>query len=197
VFTGTQYSLLLVEDTNGYSTDDQRVTASNTVLRAAWQISQQYPSKPNWYEWSVGYADESTPLGIFDTGHDTVWQDAGQLMDAVFTIGQGKDVLENAMLYSVFVKVWYSTNVYAVFKTNGIYVMTKAPVLATVRGTMVTEKVQGTKVKDDDYIRIGRPITFSWKEKFMNAEATIENYRLYLSSFPGGQCMVNQLASDQ
>ncbi|XP_076085327.1 uncharacterized protein LOC143056126 [Mytilus galloprovincialis] len=186
VFTGTQYSLLLVEDTNGYSTDDQRVTASNTVLRAAWQISQQYPSKPNWYEWSVGYADESTPLGIFDTGHDTVWQDAGQLMDAVFTIGQGKDVLENAMLYSVFVKVWYSTNVYAVFKTNGIYVMTKAPVLATVRGTMVTEKVQGTKVKDDDYIRIGRPITFSWKEKFMNAEATIENYRLYLSSFPGG-----------
>ncbi|CAG2247187.1 unnamed protein product [Mytilus edulis] len=165
VFTGTQYSLLLVEDTNGYSTDDQRVTASNTVLRAAWQISQQYPSKPNWYEWSVGYADESTPLGIFDTGHDKVWQDAGQLMDAVFTIGQGKDVLENAMLYSVFVKVWYSTNVYAVFKTNGIYVMTKAPVLATVRGTMVTEKVQ---------------------EKFMNAEATIENYRLYLSSFPGG-----------
>ncbi|CAC5370733.1 unnamed protein product [Mytilus coruscus] len=186
VFTGTQYSLLLVKNTNGHSTDDQVVTASKTVLRATWQISQQYPSKPNWYEWSVGYADKSTPQGIFDGVDDKVWQDAGQLMDAVFTISPDKDVLENSLVYSVFVKVWYSANIYAVFKTNGIYVMTQAPVLATVRGTVVAEKVQGTKVKDDDYMRIGRPITYTWKNEFLNAEATIESYRLYLSSFPGG-----------
>ena len=49
VFSSTQYSLLLVKDTNGYSTDDQAVTASDNVLRATWQISQVYPSKPKWW----------------------------------------------------------------------------------------------------------------------------------------------------
>ncbi|CAC5386461.1 unnamed protein product [Mytilus coruscus] len=186
VFSGTQYTLFLVKDTNGYSTVDQAVTSSNNVLRGTWQISQIYPSKPKWYEWSVGYADKLGPEGIFDPVDDKVWQDAGQLMDAVFTIGQGKDLLRNTLVYSVFIKVWYSSNIYAVFKTNGIYVMTQAPVLATVRGTAVTEKVQGTTAKDDDYMRIGRPITYTWKNKFLDAEATIEKYRLYLSSFPGG-----------
>jgi hypothetical protein len=51
----------------------------------------------------------------------------------------------------------------------------------------VTEKVQGTTVKDDDYIRIGRPMTFTWKNKFLEAAATIEKYRLYMSTFPGGK----------
>ncbi|CAC5386466.1 unnamed protein product [Mytilus coruscus] len=186
VFSGTQYTLFLVKDTNGFSTVDQAVTASNNVLRATWQISQIYSSKPKWYEWSVGYADRLGPEGIFDPVDDKVWQDAGQLMDAVFTIGPGKDLLKNTLVYSVYVKVWYSSNIYAVFKTNGIYVMTQAPVLATVRGTAVTEKVQGTSAKDDDYMKIERPITYTWKNKFLNAEATIEKYRLYLSSFPGG-----------
>jgi hypothetical protein len=45
----------------------------------------------------------------------------------------------------------------------------------------MTEKVQGTTVKDDDYIRIGRPMTFTWKNKFLEAAATIEKYRLYIS----------------
>ena len=42
-------------------------------------------------------------------------------------------------------------------------------------------------MKDDDYIRIGRPMTFSWKNKFLQAAATIEKYRLYMSTFPGGK----------
>ena len=42
------------------------------------------------YEWSVGYADKTTPQGFYDPVEDKVWQEAGQLMDSVFTIGQGK-----------------------------------------------------------------------------------------------------------
>lgn len=45
------------------------------------------------YEWSVGYADRLGPEGIFDPVNDKVWQDAGQLMDAVFTIGPGKMII--------------------------------------------------------------------------------------------------------
>ena len=50
----------------------------------------------------------------------------------------------------------------------------------------VTEKVQGTTVKDDDFMRISRPITFEWGGKFLEAQQTIETYDIYLSTFPGG-----------
>ena len=41
------------------------------------------------YEWSVGHSEFSTPLGIYDIQDEKVWQDAGQLHDAIFTIEQG------------------------------------------------------------------------------------------------------------
>jgi hypothetical protein len=35
-------------------------------------------------------------------------------------------------------------------------------------------------------MQIGRPITFDWDGKFLEAEETIEKYDIYLSTFPGG-----------
>jgi hypothetical protein len=45
----------------------------------------------------------------------------------------------------------------------------------------VTDKVQGTTVKDDDFMRTSRPITFEWGGKFLEAQQTIETYDIYLS----------------
>lgn len=70
-----------------------------------------------------------------------------------------KEVLENSLVYSVFLKVWYSANIYAVFKTNGIYVMTQGPVLATVRGTVVRRKAFGCKFSYYRYTN------FRWMEE--------------------------------
>ena len=50
----------------------------------------------------------------------------------------------------------------------------------------VTEKVQGTTTKDHDFMKNGRPINIDWNGKFLKANSTIEYYRLYLSTFPGG-----------
>ena len=50
----------------------------------------------------------------------------------------------------------------------------------------MTEKVRGTTVKDDDFMRISRPIMFEWGGKFLEAEKIIEKYDIYLSTFPGG-----------
>jgi hypothetical protein len=49
----------------------------------------------------------------------------------VYIFFSGKALLVNTLVYSVFVRIWYDYNTYAVFKTNGIFVMTQAPVLAT------------------------------------------------------------------
>jgi hypothetical protein len=45
--------------------------------------------------------------------------------------------LHNTLSYAVFVRIWYSSNHYAVFKSNGIVVMGQAPALATKRGKTV------------------------------------------------------------
>ena len=49
-----------------------------------------------------------------------------------------QQLLENTIKYSLFVRIWYTSNIYAVFKTDGIVVMTQTPAVATVRGTAVS-----------------------------------------------------------
>lgn len=53
-------------------------------------------------------------------------------------ISSDQELLENNIKYSVFVRIWYTSDTYAVFKTDGIAVMTQMPALATVRGTAVS-----------------------------------------------------------
>ncbi|XP_076116631.1 uncharacterized protein LOC143084109 [Mytilus galloprovincialis] len=93
--------------------------------------------KPLWYEWSIGYTQFDFPSGIYDPVEEKVWQDGGQLKDCVFSTKPGAK-LGNTLTYSVFVRIWYSADQYAVFKSNGIVVMGQAPVLATVRGKTVS-----------------------------------------------------------
>ena len=45
----------------------------------------------------------------------------------------------------------------------------------------------GTNVKDADFVRQGRPMTFDWNEKFVNAATLIKEFRIYISTFPGGK----------
>ncbi|XP_071123054.1 uncharacterized protein [Mytilus edulis] len=185
VSTNNNNNLLLVRDSNGYSSSDQAVTASDNILRGIWLVSQVQGMKPLWYEWSVGYTQFDFPSGIYDPVEEKVWQDGGQLKDCIFSTKPG-DKLGNTLTYSVFVRIWYSEDQYAVFKSNGIVVMGQAPVLASVRGKTVIEKIRGTTVKDTDFMQIGRPITFDWSSKFLEYETTIEKYNIYLSTFPGG-----------
>lgn len=51
----------------------------------------------------------------------------------------------------------------------------------------MTEKVTGTSVRDADYVRQGRPMTFDWDGKFINADTLIKEFRIYISTFPGGK----------
>ncbi|XP_076113973.1 uncharacterized protein LOC143082259 [Mytilus galloprovincialis] len=185
VSTNNNNNLLLVKDSNGYSSTDQAVTASDNILRGIWLVSQVQGMKPLWYEWSIGYTQFDFPSGIYDPVEEKVWQDGGQLKDCIFSTKPGAK-LGNTLTYSVFVRIWYSADQYAVFKSNGIVVMGQAPVLASVRGKTVIEKIRGTTVKDTDFMQIGRPITFDWSSKFLEYETTIEKYSIYLSTFPGG-----------
>ena len=120
------------------------------------------------YQWSVGFTDHDVPAGILDPQHDRVWHDAGQQTFVVYTTKRGQnrkkqilkilksdehmkmlymrnsiyasigEALEEAVSYSVFVKVWYNRNTYAVFKSNGVVIETTRPEVLTVLGSSVS-----------------------------------------------------------
>ena len=46
--------------------------------------------------------------------------------------------LHNKLSYSVYVRVWYTTDTYAIFRSNGIYVITEAPTVTNKRGKAVS-----------------------------------------------------------
>ena len=58
------------------------------------------------------------------------------IMNSIYaSIGEA---LEESVSYSVFVKVWYDKNTYAVFKSNGVVIETTRPEVLTVLGSSVS-----------------------------------------------------------
>ena len=41
------------------------------------------------FEWSVGYAGNDSPLGIYNQVEENVWQDAGQMKESIYTTKPG------------------------------------------------------------------------------------------------------------
>ncbi|CAG2212775.1 unnamed protein product [Mytilus edulis] len=162
--------LIEVYDVNGYSLDDQEITSSDTVLRGYWQFIMRQGIAPQWV--LAVYNEEGNSSSIVSTSSDAV-------LIREFYLTNGQD-------YSFFVRLWYDGTTFADFKTNGIMISTGNLALATAGGKAVTEKVTGTNVKDADFVRQGRPMTFDWNEKFVNAATLIKEFRIYISTFPGG-----------
>jgi hypothetical protein len=64
------------------------------------------------FEWSVGYAGNDSPLGIYNQVEENVWQDAGKMMESVYTTKPGKKSLHFYFIltYSngIYCKIFYS-----------------------------------------------------------------------------------------
>ncbi|XP_078321865.1 uncharacterized protein LOC111103999 isoform X3 [Crassostrea virginica] len=184
VTNGNPNYLLQVSDVM-FGTPEVHFTPSNTVLQCRWSVVHRQGKAPFMYQWSVGFTDHDVPAGIFDPQHDRVWHDAGQQTFVVYTTKQG-EVLEEAISFSVFVKVWYDRNTYAVFKSNGVVIETKRPEVLTVLGSSITERMIISSTKDDDYIQEGVALMVNWTNKFLNDKTTIKAYHVYISTTPGG-----------
>lgn len=45
--------------------------------------------------------------------------------------------MEEDINYSVFVKAWYSDNTYAIFKSDGVFIVTEKPTVTNILGSSV------------------------------------------------------------
>ncbi|XP_062616047.1 uncharacterized protein LOC134277752 [Saccostrea cucullata] len=177
-------NLLQVIDVMSSQTDID-YTPSNTLLQGRWRIVQRQGKVPLWYEWSVGLTQNSEPTGIFHQEVDRVWQDAGQNNFMIFSTNPGF-FLEEDEKYSVFVKAWYSYTSFAIFKSNGVTVVTGTPSVTNVLGSAVCERMMDSKFKDQDFILDGVSFVVDWKNKFVDAEHIIRSFQLYISTHQEG-----------
>ncbi|XP_053400999.1 uncharacterized protein LOC128557566 [Mercenaria mercenaria] len=157
-------------------------TPFNTMLGARWNIKLLRENRPMWYEWSVGESIYDSPLGVFDTVTDKVWHDAGQDNSCVFVVERGRKVLEEHKNYSVFVRVWYNSYTYAIFKSAGVTIFHTPPVSIVIKGKSVKEAIKGN-TRDIDFITRNTQVEADWSGKF---GGEISRYHLYISTHPGG-----------
>ena len=97
-------------------------------------------------------------------------------------IVSGKRVLQEHTSYSVFVRVWYNSESYAIYKSHGVTIFHTPPLSIIINGKAVKELTKDSK-KDVDFITKTSQVSADWTGKF---GGQISKYHLYISSYPGG-----------
>ncbi|XP_061177042.1 uncharacterized protein LOC133185758 [Saccostrea echinata] len=184
VTIGNINNLINVSDVT-FGVSDLHFTPSNTVLQGRWSIVDRQGSHPFMYQWSVGFTEHDMPFGIFDPQNDTVWIDAGQNNSTTYITAPGQYLTEDVS-YSVFVRAWYNKTTYAVFKSKGVTVETAELAAFNISEGSITETMDGSTMKDDDYVKGGIALMVNWTDMFTDNRDSIKSYQVYISTTPGG-----------
>ncbi|KAK3589056.1 hypothetical protein CHS0354_008706 [Potamilus streckersoni] len=179
-------SLLVVMDVVDFNfpaaTRTPTYTFSNTALAAEWKIVKFQNKTPQWYEWSIGYSANSSPKGVFQET-EQFWFDAGQRMQMAASLPREKH-LEEGGRYSFFLRAWYDSQTFAVFRSPGLTVESKPPQTTNLLGKSVKEHVKG-RASEIDYIKDTNGFFVDWLDKFIDKNS-LEKFQLYISRYPQG-----------
>ncbi|XP_055958617.1 uncharacterized protein LOC130013975 [Patella vulgata] len=188
ISTGNPNNIIQVTDMNNLMSSDAAqtyYTSSNNFLAARWSIINLQGISPIRYECSAGHSGENSPSGIYDTDTERTWFDVGENTETIITVPTAK-VLDKSITYSVFVRVWYNTNQYAVFKSPGITPLTSAPSVSHVAGAAIKELETISSVNDIDYQTSSNQIIVGWKNKFRGGIHGFDYFKPYISTYPQG-----------
>ncbi|XP_055958812.1 uncharacterized protein LOC126830713 [Patella vulgata] len=186
ISTGNPNNIIQVTDMNNLMSSDAAqtyYTSSNNFLAARWSIINLQGISPIRYECSAGHSGENSPSGIYDTDTERTWFDVGENTETIITVPTAK-VLDKSITYSVFVRVWYNTNQYAVFKSPGITPLTSAPSVNHIAGAAIKELETISSVNDIDYQTSSNQIIVGWKNKFRGGIHGFDYFKPYISTHP-------------
>ncbi|XP_055958832.1 uncharacterized protein LOC126829498 [Patella vulgata] len=183
VSQGNPNNLIQVTDLVSTAAVQPRYTSSDNYLAARWRVTNTQGLSVIRYEISAGHSNEDTPTGIFDSDEDRTWFDVGENMMAFLALDKK---LVESISYSIFVRAWYGTDKYAVFKSPGIVVLTSAPSLGRLAGSTVKELETITSTKDIDYQTSSNQVIVGWKNKFRGGIHGLDYFKPYLSTHPQG-----------
>ncbi|XP_069132408.1 uncharacterized protein [Argopecten irradians] len=171
-----------IQNIRSSSQSDVDYIYTNMAISATWSSVGR---NVLWYEWSIGYTHSDVPEGVYDHLDDRVWHDAGQFHNVTVTFPPGKE-LKSGFQYSVFIRSWYSSTTYALYKSDGVTIVNQPPSITKLLGAKVKERQHGSKKKEIDFTEDPRRLYIDWYGVFLNSEEHIEKYDIYISLLPGG-----------
>ena len=92
-------------------------------------------------------------------------------------------VLKPHIKYVVYVRVWYDTDSYAVYVTDGVETDSSPPQLS--RAMKVTDLQSASGHKDIDFQTSASSVTVSWRGVFIDAQASLQRYIVSVSKSLG------------
>ncbi|XP_022105050.1 uncharacterized protein LOC110986986 isoform X2 [Acanthaster planci] len=158
-------------------------TPTQHTAAAVWRITDRKGLDIKWCEWSIGDDSSSEPVGVFDPVNERVWFDVGQDDNAIIVLDEDHKLLQQVK-YHVFVRAWYDTSEYAVFKSDGIIPDVTPPKVSTIRSTKIKDLAAADARADTDYLT-DTVLFVSWEGVFL--DHAMSHYLVSLSTHPGGE----------
>ncbi|KAK3801473.1 hypothetical protein RRG08_010053 [Elysia crispata] len=157
---------------------------SLTYLAAQWSITTTQGLAVQRYEVAVGLTSSSTPTGIYNSATERIWYDVGQMTQWVWPLPDRELTVDTS--YSVFIRAWYSSNQYAIFKSPGVTVAPGAMTTTSNTAASVKELLQSSDTKDTDYITSSNTLHVRWDGLFQPGTAGLDTFKVFISSKSGG-----------
>lgn len=164
----------IVEVFMGLGHKHQAVTASSACLSMHWKIrlTNAVNATLHRFEWSLGYANYTEGVGIFDSTAKQPWNDVGLGNEIIYCL-HVNNCLEHGQSYVGYVRAWYGADVYAVFKSDPIKVDQTPPSLSKTRH--VYDSDNGCSY-DVDILQRANEVTACWSEAFIERDSEITHY---------------------
>ncbi|GFS26886.1 hypothetical protein ElyMa_005229600 [Elysia marginata] len=157
---------------------------SRTYLAAQWSITTTQGLSVKRYEVAVGLTSSSSPSGLYNSASERIWYDVGQMTQWVWPLHDREMTVDTS--YSVFIRAWYSSNQYAIFKSSGVTVAPSAMTTTTNTAAAVKELLQSGDTKDTDYTTSTSTLHVRWDGLFQPGTAGLDTFKVFISSESGG-----------
>ena len=117
-------------------------------------------------EWTVGLRESGAQpgSGLIDITNDVVWKDGNSATTAVFTVSDRYPLVDGET-YIFYVRVWYSSVKYAIFKSDGVTIDTGRHI---PQGRRVADVSRGG-MKDIDFTTDSESLSVVWPDVFMSS----------------------------
>ena len=157
----------LVVPSSSVYTSGRLVTSIADKLYGRWVFNGDLTTLDR-VEWSVGVAGAEPGVGLMDMVSEGVWHESITSSSIVFAVSSNFPLVE-FQTYVFHVRVWYSSDSYAIFTSVGVIVDFGRPLVA--QGRRVADILPGNTV-DIDFTSSDSMLALTWSDVFLSTAAT-------------------------
>ncbi|XP_060552014.1 uncharacterized protein LOC132713433 isoform X3 [Ruditapes philippinarum] len=177
----TRLKLPKVNVFGGLPVHPLNMTVSSACLSGHW-LAQENEYLIQRYEWSMGIKDQPVGEGIFDLKSERPWNDVGKNKQSIYCLPITSG-LQHDTGYIIYVRAWYSKNMYATFTSDPLYVDQTPP--HVTKGKVIKDS-DSTCLSDYDIIDWMDHVSACWNGVFSEGKGQVSYYTVSLGTSING-----------